>query len=173
MQAAHIRQNVQHRVATPLDVNLIQAHVDQHALHQILFKLARLQARLQQPKHARILQLGQLIQVEGQVLQRELRLVDLVQFSALPRAELNHLHRAFLVNGVAPVLLEVEADLICHHVDCLLCKMVPDLLIRLAVVVASALDNVDQDALSVGRICGAPNLQIRQIRTGIQMLELL
>ena len=135
--------------------------------------MARLYACFLESEHARILQLSHLIQVEGQVLQRKLRLVNLVDFSTLPRAEIDHLHGALLVNGVVTVPLEVKSYLVCQHVHRLSRKVVLDLRVGLAVIVSRALDNIDHDALPNGRIRRAPNLKICHIKTGVQVLELL
>ena len=52
LQAAHVGQNIQNRVATPLDVHLVQTHVDQNPLHQVLLEMARLYACFLESEHA-------------------------------------------------------------------------------------------------------------------------
>ena len=69
LQATHIWQKVQYRVPTSLDQSLIQIHLKLNPLDQAFLRQNWHRTSFFQSKHTRILQLSDLIQINGQILQ--------------------------------------------------------------------------------------------------------
>ena len=84
MQAAHIRQNVDNCVASPLDDTQVRVNVDLDALQQVASGMFLLAALALEIEDTRVMQLCVFIQIDRLVLERKFRFTYLKSYYILP-----------------------------------------------------------------------------------------
>ena len=109
---------------------------------------------------------GDLIQVNGQVLQLEIHPTHIINLSIFPGSKLDCFEPTFINYSILTVLLLIKANLVLDQSQLHIGKIIVNFFfISLAVVPVSAFDNINMDLLRILFIVIAINLKLFSINT--------